>query len=710
MLRVGRRSGFVFLILFAVGAQPGRGQPTYYSDRSSWLAACPDAIPLLDFEDANAGPGRIELCAHPHTWDGGSYPCFNPLNGSSNHPDLVIRPILGLGDGALAVNSSLVLLTSGILGLPSNVQGPAQEADALRLELPCGGTTCFGMDIFAPVFPGDVEVWVYDLDGVLLAPTTIVNSSSGGTFIGVSHPAGIGAVEINGVDGTLETVDNIHFDARVAGELAPAPCCELTTTTITKAIQGTWLTTVAGRSTAPAGTPVELCLASDPATPIATELVGPGCKFVFYRPTDLLPAGTDVLVKVTGFPPAEATVVVQGPTQNRCVVVDPNLTFEPVPLPVTTPVVRTASLTEGVTTVLLEPALAESLGTDSVSYRTSGTLELVFERSSRVPGDVWVHVVDASLVHDEITTPIGSCGVPTVSLGGSTAEGFTAHALTWSPTTGELTGNLVQGSSTTCFDIEPQVHDAEGTLDPAAGTGYLTWQTEVAASCLFCDCQLCDPECPRSHDFEGLEAGTEVIDQFDKIAFGGSARVLVFDSVQTTCDDDDLATPGTGVGNELARGKVLILQEAEERSACEPDDEREAGVMTLSFASPTNIGSVGLLDVDEEGWRVTALDEEGVVVASVSVPVLGDNSWQEVDLGNVVVTTLEITVGGSGALTDLTCGAAAALARPPAMPGVSRDRRLLVEPGPVATGLGPRPGDTRPLGPVPSLREPRRLR
>ncbi|MEM7247750.1 MAG: YCF48-related protein [Acidobacteriota bacterium] len=165
----------------------------------------------------------------------------------------------------------------------------------------------------------------------------------------------------------------------------------------------------------------------------------------------------------------------------------------------------------------------------------------------------------------------------------------------------------------------------------------------------------CNEDC-TSHDFDGLPAGTEVSTQFLGLTITGTTPVQVFDSGSPTCDDDDLLTPGSGPGNDTAKGGVLVLSEP--GSDCAPDDNRDGGVMTLVYDEPQELHWVGLLDVDEDGAAVRAFAEDGSLILAVAVqaqPV--DNGWQRVTIARCGVKTVEVELGGSAALTDLTCQA-----------------------------------------------------
>ncbi|MEM7246255.1 MAG: thrombospondin type 3 repeat-containing protein [Acidobacteriota bacterium] len=169
----------------------------------------------------------------------------------------------------------------------------------------------------------------------------------------------------------------------------------------------------------------------------------------------------------------------------------------------------------------------------------------------------------------------------------------------------------------------------------------------------------CD-DCPShpttclSHDFDGLEAGEVVTTQFSGMSITGTTPVMIFDSASPTCADEDLATPGTGPGNDVARDGVLVLSEP--WSDCSPDDNRDGGVMTFTMDTPIRLSWVGLLDIDEDGGELRAFDAAGALLLSTPLPSQEvDNGWQRLDVDLCGVAVLEIELVGSGAVTELAC-------------------------------------------------------
>ncbi|MEM7244634.1 MAG: hypothetical protein AAF533_04790 [Acidobacteriota bacterium] len=162
----------------------------------------------------------------------------------------------------------------------------------------------------------------------------------------------------------------------------------------------------------------------------------------------------------------------------------------------------------------------------------------------------------------------------------------------------------------------------------------------------------CTPPSCDSNGFEGLTPGSVVTTEFPGIIVSGSSDVVVFDSADPTCNDDDLRTP-TGVdGNVLAKGHVLVLQEPE--SSCWPNDAEDGGLIRFDLDSPTRAWWIGVLDVEESGSLVRVLDDHGVLAEVAITPTPG-GGWTPVLIDVPGVTAIEVSLAGSGAITDLVC-------------------------------------------------------
>ncbi|MEM7245331.1 MAG: hypothetical protein AAF533_08300 [Acidobacteriota bacterium] len=153
--------------------------------------------------------------------------------------------------------------------------------------------------------------------------------------------------------------------------------------------------------------------------------------------------------------------------------------------------------------------------------------------------------------------------------------------------------------------------------------------------------------------FEGVANGEIVTNQFAGVSISGSGDVVAFDTSMVQCDDVDLLTAGQGNGNDVPRGTVLVVQEAD--SSCVPDDAADGGTILFSFETAQPVAWVGIVDADENGGSIIARNAAGAEVANVAIPSNGDNSWQRVDVNANDVVELEVNLAGSGGVSEIEC-------------------------------------------------------
>lgn len=139
----------------------------------------------------------------------------------------------------------------------------------------------------------------------------------------------------------------------------------------------------------------------------------------------------------------------------------------------------------------------------------------------------------------------------------------------------------------------------------------------------------------------------------NKVA-GHPNKTIVFDSANPTGGDPDLATPGYGIGNDTALGKLLIVAENDVDSGGDgivddPDDEAGGGILRFAFDKPVTICSALLVDIEEVGGELRFYDE-GVLLKTVPIPALDDNSVQNLGFTAEGVTLFEVDFAGSGGL------------------------------------------------------------
>ena len=176
--------------------------------------------------------------------------------------------------------------------------------------------------------------------------------------------------------------------------------------------------------------------------------------------------------------------------------------------------------------------------------------------------------------------------------------------------------------------------------------------------------------------FDEFDAGTIIDDEYaagpgpggvfiSAENFNNSLDVaVVFDTNNVTGGDVDLAAPFLLLNEvPLSPGNVLIIQEngpCSELSCDVPDDEggRPAGTFTLEFVAPVILESIDFFDIEEEEsmGSIRLFDSQGAMLPGMfAVPNTGgDNTWGRVTFSVTGVSRVEIDMGGSGAIDNIT--------------------------------------------------------
>ncbi|WP_145063380.1 hypothetical protein [Engelhardtia mirabilis] len=173
---------------------------------------------------------------------------------------------------------------------------------------------------------------------------------------------------------------------------------------------------------------------------------------------------------------------------------------------------------------------------------------------------------------------------------------------------------------------------------------------------------------------DSLAAGGEVDSGYENIGiFGGFVtasnaaeshpdKAILFDSAAPSGGDLDLVCPGPGLGNRVAREKVLIIAENDldldaDGLVDDPDDEAAGGVLTIDFVTNTvRFRSATVIDVDDDGASfVRVYDDLTGAPHDFPLANLGDNSVQTV-MGDLPTRQVELHLAGSGALAELRFG------------------------------------------------------
>lgn len=182
-------------------------------------------------------------------------------------------------------------------------------------------------------------------------------------------------------------------------------------------------------------------------------------------------------------------------------------------------------------------------------------------------------------------------------------------------------------------------------------------------------------------DFEGFATGTIIDNEYQAsqgITINGvntdrnaSNLAVIFNTAQPTGGDVDLAAPfsnNRGLGN-LDPGKVLIIHEhpgnCSANNCPNPDDEgsRPAGYFSISFNQSVTLNSIDFFDVEGRETAANAIrlfdaNNNEIAANTFFTPNTGgDNQWDRVDFGIVGVKSIQINMGGSGAIDNINYSA-----------------------------------------------------
>lgn len=173
--------------------------------------------------------------------------------------------------------------------------------------------------------------------------------------------------------------------------------------------------------------------------------------------------------------------------------------------------------------------------------------------------------------------------------------------------------------------------------------------------------------------------------ELDTLFTGPNNAAVIFESsIDPNPADLDLGTPnedngGPGIGvagpatNFVAQGNLLIINEARFFIDVEPNDLIDSNDMvteandadnpdapiTLDFSAigAVTVSSIDLIDIElsEGPGTVTLFDAADVIIgAPISLPVVGDNGFETVNLGPTLgVMKMLVVLGGSGAIDNI---------------------------------------------------------
>ena len=165
----------------------------------------------------------------------------------------------------------------------------------------------------------------------------------------------------------------------------------------------------------------------------------------------------------------------------------------------------------------------------------------------------------------------------------------------------------------------------------------------------------------------GLPAGTWVTNQYSDLGAtvvaqnnvaGHPDKAILFDTLNPTGGDFDLRTPNPGApGNTEPLGMVLIIAENDidannDGLVDDPDDEAGGGQIRITWDHDVTFLSTKVLDVDgNEIDYLRLYDVNGTQLFQRLIPDAPDGAVQRVEAMVSGVRTLELDLGGSGALS-----------------------------------------------------------
>lgn len=114
--------------------------------------------------------------------------------------------------------------------------------------------------------------------------------------------------------------------------------------------------------------------------------------------------------------------------------------------------------------------------------------------------------------------------------------------------------------------------------------------------------------------------------------------------------------PGQPGENCVALGNILVIQESDKDA---PDDNIGGGVMCFTFDAPTDVISVGVMDMSAGGADHVDVEQLGVPSPSrIDVNGLGNNAVHEVMIDRYNVLRFCVDIEKEGAVTHVSfCGA-----------------------------------------------------
>ncbi|MFN3261133.1 MAG: VPLPA-CTERM sorting domain-containing protein [Pikeienuella sp.] len=150
----------------------------------------------------------------------------------------------------------------------------------------------------------------------------------------------------------------------------------------------------------------------------------------------------------------------------------------------------------------------------------------------------------------------------------------------------------------------------------------------------------------------GLTA-TVVTDSNRAVANGGTNQAVVFDTLNPTGNDNDLASPfapAPGFSGPLNASKILIIAGPQNGNLSLPDDDAQGGTITFTFDRKVNVLGFDYLDTEGNGNELFVSTDLGFLSTAL---VAGDGQYGSFSTPLLGIQSLTFAFGGSGGLDNL---------------------------------------------------------
>jgi PKD repeat protein len=190
-------------------AAAAASEPTFYTDRATFLAQFPDLL-LEDFEKGHVPDNDVRACPGPLD-SSSDNSCFAPGD---------LKPGVRYNSELPAGGAEIALVGRGFVGAPSKNIVAGEFPDAFIIDF-TGDVTAAGMDLVAYYVADVCQIDVFGQGGLIVSTTAPCTGQ--GAFWGVSTTEAITRIRIFSPTGQAEGVDNISFGGGIVPPINHAP-------------------------------------------------------------------------------------------------------------------------------------------------------------------------------------------------------------------------------------------------------------------------------------------------------------------------------------------------------------------------------------------------------------------------------------------------------------------------------------------------------